>query len=158
MIDKDLLSLGGILYFVYPKKGNKQYEQYIGRDDFFTIVDMNNQGYVGESNIRFNKMAAFNDVFTVIGLKHDADRKIASKTSQCVADYVQYIPNLQKHFAGDETVLELYNNLTPGYQRDWARYVYSAQTDATQQKRLIEMENILKQGYKSKDLFRQNKK
>jgi len=70
VIEKDLLNPNGILYFAYPKKGNKQYKEYIGRDDFFTVIDKNNDGYVFNSSIKYNTMAALNEVFTVIGLKN----------------------------------------------------------------------------------------
>ncbi len=159
VIAKELLAPNGYLYVVYPKKGNKQYKEYIGRDDFFGAVDMDKDGYVNGSPIKFAKMAAFNEVFTVVGLKHEAVKKDKSaQASQCVADYVGRIPDLQKYFARNKEVLTLFNKLTPGYQRDWARYVYSAKTDATVVKRLEEMEDILKQGYKTKDLYRTAKK
>ncbi|ENU1621141.1 YdeI/OmpD-associated family protein, partial [Listeria monocytogenes] len=51
-----------------------------------------------------------------------------------------------------------YNNLATGYQRVWARYIYSAKQPATQEKRRLEMVDILSQGYKTKDLYRQGKK
>ncbi len=51
-----------------------------------------------------------------------------------------------------------YTTMPYGYQKDWARQVYSAKTEATQEKRLLEMVDILSAGYKSKDLFRQGKK
>lgn len=158
VIDKNLLNSGGVLYFAYPKKGNKQYKEYIGRDDFFPQVAMDTDGYVNNSPIKFNKMAAFSEVFTVIGLKHEEKRKKTNKPSQCVADYINRIPDLQNYFAKNREVLSLFNSLTPGYQSDWARYVYSAATEATIKKRLLEMEDILKQGYKTKDLYRRGKK
>lgn len=158
VIGRYLLNPNGYLYFAYPKKGNRQYKEYIGRDDFFARVRMDKDGFVNGSPIKFNKMAAFSDVFTCIGLKHTAQAKVKQQPSQCVADYVDRISDLQKHFANNKIVLELYGNLTPGYRRDWARYVYSAQTEATIQKRLAEMEDILKTGYKSKDTYRQSRK
>lgn len=36
--------------------------------------------------------------------------------------------------------LAYYQSLTPGYQKDWARYVYSAKQEATKEKRRNEME------------------
>ena len=52
----------------------------------------------------------------------------------------------------------MFNKLTPGYQRGWARYVYGVKNEDTKAKRLTEMEDILKKGFKSIDLYRQNKK
>lgn len=144
-----------MLYFAYPKKGNKRYAEYIGRDDFFSVIEMDDEGYVYDSAIKFNKMVAFGEIFTVIGLKHQEKRKSRStQPSQCVADYVERIPDVRAHFANNQEVLDLYDRLTPGYQRDWARYIYSTKSEATTEKRFSEMEYILKQGYKTKDLFR----
>ncbi|WP_338010899.1 YdeI/OmpD-associated family protein [Paenibacillus alvei] len=70
---------------------------------------------------------------------------------------MDHIADIQKYLA-NSAQLEFYNNLTPGYQKDWARYVYSAKKTETQQKRLIEMESILAKGYKSFDLYRRRGK
>ncbi len=158
VIDNDLLNPNGVLYFAYPKKGNKQYAEYIGRDDFFGPADMNDEGYAGESSIKFNKMAAFNDVFTVIGLKHETKKKKPAQPSQCVGDYIERIPDVRTHFERNDEVLAAFDKLTPGYQRDWARYVFGVKNADTTEKRFAEMEQILKQGYKSIDLFRRGKK
>jgi hypothetical protein len=158
VIEGNLLNPNGMLYFAYPKKGNKQYKEYIGRDDFFGKVNMDNDGYVNDSAIKFNKMAAFNDVFTVVGLKHEPARKKSSQLSQCVGDYVERIPDIRKHFENNIEVLTPFDQLTHGYQRDWARYVFGVKNADTSRKRLAEMENILKQGYKSVDLYRRQKK
>ena len=157
VIDNHWLNPGGVVYFAYPKKGNKQYQEYIGRDDFFGVVNMDSDGYVNESQIKFNKMAAFNDVFTVVGLKHEPKRKKSTQPSQCVEDYIERIPEIRKHFEENKDVLDSFDKLTPGYQRDWARYVFGVKNVATSDKRFAEMEHILKQGYKSVDLYRQNK-
>ena len=158
VIEKDLLNPGGVLYFAYPKKGNRQYKEYIGRDDFFNVVDMDADGYVFNSPIKFNKMAAFSEVFTVVGLKHEEKRKKSTQPSQCVGDYVERIPELRKHFEKNEAILSFFDQLTPGYQRGWARYVFGVKNPATTEKRFAEMENRLKQGYKSEDLYRQGKR
>jgi hypothetical protein len=158
VINDNLLNPNGVLYFAYPKKGNKRYKEYIGRDDFFGKVSMDSDGYINDSPIKFNKMAAFDDVFTVIGLKHEPKRKKTSQPSQCVGDYVERIPELRKHFENHPEVLASFDRLTAGYQRDWARYVFGVKNAATADKRLSEMENILKQGYKSVDLYKRNKK
>ena len=158
VIDSNMLNPGGILYFAYPKKGNKQYKEYIGRDDFFGKVNMDSDGYVNDSPIKFNKMAAFNDVFTVIGLKHEPKRKKSSQPSQCVSDYVSRIPDIRNHFEGNPEILTLFDQLTPGYQRDWARYLFGVKNETTTDKRFVEMEDILKQGYKTVDIYKRNKK
>ena len=157
VIDSNLLNPMGVLYFAYPKKGNKQYKEYIGRDDFFGKVNMDSDGYVNDSPIKFNKMAAFNDVFTVVGLKHEQKRKKSTQPSQCVEDYVSRIPEIRTHFEEKLEILVSFDRLTPGYQRDWARYVFGVKNAATTEKRFAEMEHILKQGYKTVDLYRRKK-
>ena len=157
-IEKDLINANGYLYFAYPKKGNKQYKEYIGRDDFFTSVHMDKDGFVNGSKLKFNKMVAFNDTFTCIGLKHEKKTKPKTQPSQCIADYIDRIPELQQYFSENKEVTEMFDKLTPGYRRDWARYVYGVKNEETKAKRLAEMEDILKKGYKSIDLYRQNKK
>ena len=157
-IEKDLINTNGYLYFAYPKKGNKQYKEYIGRDDFFNPVNMDKDGFVNGSKLKFNKMVAFDDTFTSIGLKHETKTKQKTQPSQCVADYIERIPELRQYFSENKEVAEFFDKLTPGYQRDWARYVYGVKSEETKTKRLAEMENVLKKGYKSIDLYRQNKK
>jgi len=158
VVEKELLHPNGVFYAAYPKKGNKQYREYIGRDDFIPAVDMDSDGYVFNSLIKFNKMASLNEVFTVIGLKHEAKRKKSTQPSQCVGDYIERIPDLRKHLEVNKEIHSFFNQLTPGYQRDWARYVFGVKNLATTEKRLAEMKNILREGYKSVDLYRRGKK
>ncbi len=158
IIAHDRINSGGVVYFAYPKKGNKRYAQYIGRDDFFTVIDMDNDGYVGQSDVKFNKMVAFDQTFTIIGLKHDARRRRNTQPSQCVGAYADRIPELQARLAPHADVLALFDALTPGYRRGWARYVFAVRTDDTLKRHLDEMVTILRAGYKSIDLYRQHKK
>ncbi|OBY78225.1 hypothetical protein BBG47_17720 [Paenibacillus sp. KS1] len=160
VIDKQLLNNKGYLFTAYPKKNNPKYEQYIERDSFFSIGFVNEDGYVGSSDIKFARMVSLDDVFTVIGLKSEAKKaakSASSKKSQCVDDYVEHVADIQAYLAGSAE-LEFYNSLTPGYQKDWARYVYSAKRKETQDKRLEEMKAILAEGYKSFDLYRRRDK
>ncbi|MGZ9585804.1 YdeI/OmpD-associated family protein [Paenibacillus marinisediminis] len=160
VVDNQLLKDKGYLFFAYPKKNNKQYEQYIDRDSFFQKVPIDDEGYVLESSIKFSRMVSFNEVFTVIGLKCEpkkAKKAASSKASQCVDDYIVHVDDIKQYLSRNEEVLRMYNELTFGYQKDWARYVYSAKRAETQEKRLLEMETILGEGYKSMDLYRRNK-
>ncbi|NCA98230.1 MAG: hypothetical protein EOM08_06460 [Clostridia bacterium] len=69
------LSEDGLLYLCYPKKGNKTYPVYIGRDDIFPYLKVDlDTGLVPGTRLKFNSMAAFNDVFTVIGLKQLSEK------------------------------------------------------------------------------------
>jgi hypothetical protein len=122
------------------------------------LIDMDNDGYVRQSVVKFNKMVAFDDTFTIIGLKHDDRRRRNTQPSQCVGTYVDRIPEIQARLAATPDVLSLFDALTPGYQRGWARYVYAVRTEATMARHLEEMVTILRAGYKSIDLYRQAKK
>ncbi len=158
LIHDKILNPNGVAYFAYPKKGNKRYDTYIGRDDFFTVVDMDAGGYVDKSTVKFNKMVAFSEVFTVIGLKNEVQQRKSTQMSQCVDDYVEKIPLLEQCLARNRDALEKFRALTPGYQRGWARYVYGIKSQTTVDKHFEEMVLILLAGFKSIDLYRQNKK
>jgi hypothetical protein len=160
IIKKQLLAVNGYLYFAYPKKKNPKYTEYIERDSFFSAVNPDEEGYVLDSEIKFARMISLNEVFTVVGLKSTPKKtKItSSKKSQCVDDYIHHVEDIKRFLQNKEDILKMYIELTPGYQKDWARYVYSAAKLETQEKRLLEMEVILGEGYKTIDLYRRKKK
>ncbi|WP_160722906.1 YdeI/OmpD-associated family protein [Bacillus sp. USDA818B3_A] len=161
VIDKQLLADNGYLYFAYPKKNNKVYKEYIDRDSFISALPSDEEGYVLNSNIKFARMVSLNDVFTVVGLKSTpkkTGKAASSKSSQCVDDYINNVVDIKQYLQKNEELLNKYNGLTPGYQKDWARYVYSAKRKETQEKRLLEMETVLGEGYKTIELYRQAKR
>ncbi len=149
----------GYLYFAYPKKGNKRYETFIHRDEIFPALNVGKDGFVGNSDLKFSRMVSMDEVFTVVGLKRENKRsKKSSAASQCVADYEQHIKDVKGLLAKYSDELQFYQGLTPGYQKDWARYIFSAKQQETRDKRQQQMINILSQGYKSVDLYRKEKK
>ncbi|WP_330163218.1 YdeI/OmpD-associated family protein [Paenibacillus woosongensis] len=157
IIRKQAIQENGYLFFAYPKKSNRKYKEYIDRDSFFEQNVVNEEGYVSGSTLKFSRMVSMDDVFTVIGLKSQAQRKSKrtnTKSSQRVDDYVDYISSIREYLSSDKELLEQYDHLAAGYQKDWARYVYSAKRSETQEKRLLQMKDILAQGYKSLDLYR----
>ncbi|CQR59046.1 YdeI/OmpD-associated family protein [Paenibacillus riograndensis] len=156
VIDHNYLNKGGYLYAAYPKKGNKVYSTYIHRDSLFAGVGADEDGYIGESSLKFARMVGLNEVFTVVGFKEEARKKkdASSKPSQRVDDYTSMIPAVEKELQDSPEALALYQSLTPGYRKDWARYVYSAVQEETRAKRRAEMKKILGEGYKSVDLYR----
>ncbi|KQL50793.1 hypothetical protein AN964_24540 [Heyndrickxia shackletonii] len=160
VIEKQLVEDNGYLFFAYPKKNNPQYEEYIDRDRFLQEINLDEDGYVPGSNLKFSRMVSLNDVFTVVGLKAAPKKakKPSSAKSQCVDDYIEHVEDIKQYLQSKEEILNAYNQLTPGYQKDWARYVYSAKRKETQEKRLLEMETVLAEGYKTMDLYRRNKK
>ncbi|RDU35278.1 hypothetical protein DRW41_19395 [Neobacillus piezotolerans] len=149
----------GYLFFAYPKKGNKRFETFVHRDEIFPAMKVGEDGYVGDSDLKFSRMVSMDDVFTVVGLKRE--KKKAQKStaaSQSVGDYEENVKDIELLLAAHPNELAIYKDLTPGYQRDWARYIFSAKQLKTREKRMEQMVDILSQGYKTFDLYRQGKK
>ncbi|WP_170880339.1 YdeI/OmpD-associated family protein [Paenibacillus odorifer] len=157
VIEHQHLHKNGYLFVAYPKKGNKVYPTFIHRDDLLEGLGSDENGYIGTSNIKFARMVGLDDVFTVVGLKEDAKGKgqLSNTPSQSVDDYISFIPNVEEDLKDTPELLNIYQSLTPGYRKDWARYVYSAKQEATRAKRKEEMKMILRAGYKSRELYRQ---
>ncbi|MEK8130522.1 YdeI/OmpD-associated family protein [Paenibacillus filicis] len=158
VIERGLLHPNGYLYAAYPKKGNKVYPTFIHRDDLLAGLSSDEQGYIGTSTIKFARMVGLDDVFTVVGFKEDAagKGKTSSQSSQRVDDYIAFIPAVEKDLTDEPALLAFYQSLTQGYRKDWARYVYSAKQEDTQAKRREEMKDILRLGFKSRELYRQS--
>lgn len=161
LVERNLVLDKGYVFFAYPKKNNPTYKEYIERDRFIEAANMDEEGYISGSILKFSRMVSLNDVFTVVGLKaagKKTKKAESTKKSQCVDDYIVHIEDIREHLKNNEAILKTYNELTYGYQKDWARYVYSAKRKETQEKRLLEMETILGEGYKSMDLYRRKNK
>jgi hypothetical protein len=161
VVEKQLVKDNGYLYFAYPKKNNPQYEEYIDRDSIYNEQHYNEDGFIHGSNLKFSRMISLDDVFTVVGMKLASEKTkntTDTKNSQCVDDYIEYVDVIKQYLNKNEDLIRKYNELTFGYQKDWARYIYSAKRKETQEKRLLEMETILADGYKSMDLYRRKKK
>lgn len=100
------------------KKGNSRYSTFIHRDEMFPALNVGEDGYVGESEIKFARMVSMDDIFTVVGLKRE--KKKVTKTpamSQCVADYADRIQDVEALLANHPNELKFYQSLTPGYQK-----------------------------------------
>ncbi|KRK90984.1 hypothetical protein FC99_GL002520 [Levilactobacillus koreensis JCM 16448] len=63
------------------------------------------------------------------------------------------IPQVAELLSDDPTLLAFFNNLTVGYQREWARYVFGAKAEDTKQRHIADMHQILAAGYKSKRAY-----
>ena len=157
--DEQLLLEKGYIFFAYPKKGNKRYGTYIHRDEMFPAMNVGEDGYVGNSDIKLARMVSMDDDFTVVGLKREKKKvKKTAAASQCVADYENNVKDVEALLADHPNELKFYQSLTPGYQKDWARHIFSAKQQQTRDKRQQQMVDILSQGYKTLDLFRRKKK
>jgi hypothetical protein len=159
IIKKQTLQEKGYLFFAYPKKGNKRYKSYVHRDEIFPAMKVGEDGYVENSDIKFSRMVSMDDVFTVVGLKREKKpTQKSTAASQCVADYEDNVNDVEKLLTDHPNEQQFYKKLTPGYQKDWARYIFSAKQEKTREKRQAQMIEVLSQGYKTMDLFRQKKK
>ncbi|EOI01658.1 hypothetical protein UAY_01066 [Enterococcus moraviensis ATCC BAA-383] len=156
VIQNQLLNKEGVLFVAYPKKGNKVYKTFVHRDEIFPTLQVDDEdGYIGNSTLKFNRMVSLDETFTVTGIKN-IERKTKSKgVSSRVEDYLQFIPEVEAYLENYPKAKELFDKLTPGYQKDWTRYIYSAKQAQTQEKRKNEMVDILEEGFKSKELYRQ---
>lgn len=161
IVEKQLVKENGYVYFAYPKKNNPLYDEYIDRDSIYNEQHYNEEGYFHGSNIKFARMVSLNDVFTVVGMKSvpkKANKSASTKSSQCVDDYIDRVEDIKQYLNKNEDLLRVYKVLTFGYQKDWARYVYSAKRKETQEKRLLEMETVIAEGFKTMDLYRRRSK
>ncbi|TXR58737.1 hypothetical protein DM800_29495 [Bacillus sp. AY18-3] len=157
--NEELLIEKGYIFFAYPKKGNSRYSTFIHRDEMFPALNVGEDGYVGQSDIKFARMVSMDDVFTVVGLKREKKKeKKTPAMSQCVADYADRIKDVEALLVNHPNELKFYQILTPGYQKDWARNLFSVKQEKTRDKRLEKMIEILSQGYKTIELFRKKKK
>ncbi|MGG0662793.1 hypothetical protein ABE042_01620 [Viridibacillus arvi] len=123
VVEQNRVKDNGYLFVAYPKKNNKEYTEYIERDALFPAISPDDDGYVLNSTMKFARMVSFNDTFTVVGIKNEVKKvkkSTTSKASQRVGDYVNRIPDIQQYLSNQKEILDFYNALTPGYQRDWA--------------------------------------
>jgi hypothetical protein len=106
------------------------YPTFIHRDELFAGLGADENGNVGTSGIKFARMVGLNDVFTVVGFKAEAKGKgkksSSAKPSQRVGDYEANIADVENDLKDVPQTLAFFQSLTPGYRKDWARYVYSA--------------------------------
>ena len=155
------LKINGVLYFLYPKVKNKLNHKPIGRDSIFPFLLVDEEtGYVEGFDFKFNSMMALDENYTLIGVKYipKENFKKSNKSSMCVNDYIDKVIDVISFLEKYPRELEFFNKLSKGYQKDWARYIYSAKTDETVNKRKLEMVEILKAGYKTKQLHREENK
>lgn len=159
IIKEQQLNEKGYLFFAYPKKGNKKYETFVHRDEIFPALKVDEDGYVENSDVKFARMVSMDEVFTVVGLKREKHKaKKSSAASQLVADYEDKVKDIEKILTDHPNELKFYKELSVGYQKGWARYIFSAKQPKTREKRQVQMIDLLSQGYKSIDLYRQQKK
>lgn len=144
------------LYFVYPKKGNKLGIPHIGRDDIFPALGVNIDTGVAEgTNLRFNMMVSLDDNFTIIGVRREELSGKVKTERRCSNDFAQEVPRVEAMLSADERAN--FSRLAPGYQREWTAHILSAKGDATRAKRLEQLCQALRLGYKTIEQLRKHK-
>lgn len=145
--ENHLLADNGQLFLIYPKNKNELGHTAIGRDTIFPYlyIDLDKEHYMRDTQFKFNRMLAIDANYTMMSLKNvvPSTKKKTSKVSQRVSDYVEHIADIEQLLSAHEHALNVYKGLTLGYQKEWARYVFSAKQDATRLKRQEEMVAIL---------------
>ncbi|WP_054702147.1 YdeI/OmpD-associated family protein [Secundilactobacillus odoratitofui] len=75
-----------------------------------------------------------------------------------LSDFEKDIPAVSE-LLGDEPALQtFFNALTPGYQREWARFIFGAKAATTKQRHIDQMKLIFAAGFKSKRAYDQRAK
>lgn len=148
--EKKSLKPGGRLVFAYPKLASKKYSG-IHRDTLFPFLGVEEAtGYVPQIQLKFHQMRSLDEDFTLVSLKNLPLEKNKVGTSQKVGDYVSFKGEfLQKLREENPMAAEFYQDLTPGYQKDWLRYIYSAKQEKTQRERFMKTSRYLQQEIKS---------
>ena len=137
VIEGQHLVENGLLYVAYPKKGNKMYPTFVHRDEIFPTLQVNEaDGYIKGSTLKFNRMVSLDETFTVVGMKNVLKKPAKNQTSSAVGDYVQYLPEIEALLQTEPAAAATFAALTPGYQKEWARYVFSAKRAETRKKQL----------------------
>ena len=69
-----------------------------------------------------------------------------------LADYEADIPAVRALFSQSDEgkLLEFFDQLTKGYQREWAKFIFDSKATATKDRHIAEMKEVLAAGYKSK--------
>ncbi|HJE86439.1 YdeI/OmpD-associated family protein [Levilactobacillus brevis] len=70
-----------------------------------------------------------------------------------LSSFEPLIPQVAALLADDDQLTAFFASLTVGYQREWARYIFGAKAEATKQRHIADMRQILAAGYKSKRAY-----
>jgi len=158
LVTLDPIEDKGRLLICYPKKGNPHYPSYVHRDEIFVKVRMNQEGFIYESPYMINRMLGFDENFTLLEIKKDQHFKPNLRPSYQGSDYIHHIPEVEVLLINEPVALKFYQELAPGYRKDWAVYLFSTQNIETRQRRVQAMIRLLNQGYKNMTLYRQSQK
>lgn len=79
-------------------------------------------------------------------------------TTQPLSFYEKDIPRVSELLTTDAQLADFFDQLTPGYQREWARFIFGAKAEATKQRHVDVMKTVFRSGYKSKRAYDSRKK
>ncbi|KRO01171.1 hypothetical protein IV54_GL000529 [Levilactobacillus paucivorans] len=74
-------------------------------------------------------------------------------TQAPLSTFEPLIPQVADLLADDPALVNFFNDLTTGYQREWARFIFGTKAPATKERHIAEMRKILAAGYKSKRAY-----
>lgn len=70
-----------------------------------------------------------------------------------LSEYEADIPAVTALLAPKPEMQAFFTALTPGYQREWARFIFGTASAATKQRHIAKMEEVFAAGYKSKRAY-----
>lgn len=134
-----------ILNVIYFKKANKLGNAGINRDEMMEL----GKGF----GLEACRLINVNENYSCMGFRPIEEFKqiTKNKPSQCVDDYLDKIPELI-NVLNDEAKIK-FAQLTLGYQKGWARYVFGVVQEKTRQKRLATANIAISQGFKAIDMY-----
>ncbi|MGV0168020.1 YdeI/OmpD-associated family protein [Furfurilactobacillus sp. WILCCON 0119] len=76
-----------------------------------------------------------------------------AEPKKTLADYEVNIPDVTALLTDDPAMQSFFTALTPGYQREWARFIFGAKAQATKDNHIVKMKEVFAAGFKSKRAY-----
>ncbi|XSE68081.1 YdeI/OmpD-associated family protein [Lactiplantibacillus plantarum] len=70
-----------------------------------------------------------------------------------LSSFEKNIPAVTELLAVDAELQTFFVALTPGYQREWARFIFGTKAQATKERHIEVMKMVFRAGYKSKRAY-----
>lgn len=70
-----------------------------------------------------------------------------------LSEYEIDIPKVSELLSDDLPMQAFFAALTPGYQREWARFIFGVASESTKLKHIAVMKTVFAAGYKSKRAY-----
>ena len=70
-----------------------------------------------------------------------------------LSSFEKNIPAVTELLAVDAELQTFFVALTPGYQREWARFIFGTKAQATKERHIEVMKTVFRAGYKSKRVW-----